>query len=322
MRWTHVARAFLALAGIACAVSLYVYARKRPPATDTPAVIADPAVTSQRNGVLTSRLNVSLGREDLKIEAELETGYADGKTRLQKAHFTSRRSNGTVFEIWAGTAITEGKAKADEPGLIQLSGGVRTKSSEGLEVMTDAATSDNVQELATIPGKMTFKSGRLSGEGVGATYDRGRDILWLLDQARVSRAADEHGEGALEATAKGIGLARPDRFMNLRENARIVQPGQVLSADQLIVHFTADERGAKMVEMHANAHVQPGASAAKDAPDLQSDEILLEFHDDGKTLRHATLGGKSRMTQTTEQGRQTITAPEIDIVLAPDGRTL
>src|SRR5204863_6534497 len=132
--------------------------------------------------------NLNVGKDDLKIEAEMETGYADGRTRLHKAHFTSKRSNGTVFEIWAGLAESQGKAvTGDEPGLIYLSGGVKTKSSEGLEVDTDQATYDNIQGLATIPGKLTFKRERLTGEGVGATYDRERDILWLLDQAHIAR---------------------------------------------------------------------------------------------------------------------------------------
>lgn len=332
MRWQRPVRLLVAVVGIGCAVALAVYSRKRPPPAETPPVLEDQTVSSQRNGVLNIRTNVNTGKEELKIEAELETGYADGRTRLNRAHFTTKRANGTVFEIWAGVAESQGKAvKGDEPGLIHLSGGVRTRSSDGLEVTTDNATYDNIQGLATIPGKLTFARGRLTGEGVGATYDRERDILWLLDEAHVARAPDEKGGGAIDASAKGIGLARPDRFMNLREHAKVVQPDQTIAADQLLIHFTDDDRGARLIEMHGNARVTPTGEATggnakpgtrTGAPDMQADEMVLEFHDDGQTLRHATLAGKARLTQRTDQGTQTISAGEMDIVTAPDGRTL
>ena len=74
----------------------------------------------------------------------------------------------------------------DEPGLIHLTGHVRTTSSDGLEVKTDEATYNNVQGLATIPGPLTFTRERLTGEGIGGTYDRGRDLLWLFGEAHVS----------------------------------------------------------------------------------------------------------------------------------------
>ena len=109
-------------------------------------------------------------------------------------------------------AESQGKAvKGDQPGLIQLTGHMRTKSSDGFELATDSATYDNVQGLATIPGKVTFRRGRLKGDGVGATYDRERDLLWLQDQAHVVRDPDEHGEGALEATARAIGMSKPEK---------------------------------------------------------------------------------------------------------------
>ena len=110
--------------------------------------------------------------------------------------------------------------------------------------------------------------------------------------------------------------------MNLIDHARIVRPEQILAADNTIVHFNDDEHGARSIELHGNARVQPGASAKPDSPDLQADNILLDFQDDGQTLRHAVLAGKARLVQLTDQGRQTISAATLDIVTAADGRTL
>ncbi len=326
MRWQRPVRFGVALVGIACAAAVYEYGRrgKRPVIDNSAtAVLSDQKISARGSGLRKFRTNFTKGDESLTIQAEIETVYTSGMTRLQQVRFTSEKEDGKVFDIWAGVAESEGKAvTGDEPGLIKLSGGVRTKTSDGLEITTDSATYDNIQGLATIPGKMTFKRDRLSGEGVGATYDRERDVLWLLDEARVKRERGPDGTGALEATAKGIGLARPDRYMNLRERARIVQPDQTLSGDQIVVHFTDDERGAQLMEIHGSARVTPTASARKGAPDMQSDDITLEFQEDGQTLRHAMLAGRARVVQLTESGRQTISATTIDLVTAPDGRTL
>ena len=325
MRWQRPARVATALVGLGCAAALWVYGRERqrPEARETPPVLTDEHVTTRGKGVLNLRTDFTKGKEELKIEAETETTYTDGKTRLERAHFTSLRRDGTTFQIWADVAESQGKAvTGDEPGLIHLTGHVKTTSSDGLEVKTDEATYNNVQGEATIPGRLTFTRGRLSGEGVGGTYDRERDLLWLFGEAHVTRAPDTDGSGAIEARAKEIGVARVEKYMNLREHASILQADQTLSADQIMVHFSDDDRGAKLIEMHNNAKVRPAAPASNGAPDMQAREMTLEFQPDGQTLRHAVLTGAARVSQTTQQGTQTISAAAIDLVTAADGRTL
>ena len=169
MRWQRPVRILVALVGVGCAIAIVVYSRKRPAPIATPAALTDPKVTSQQSGVLNLRSNVNTGKEDLRIEAQVSTAFEDGRTRLSRAHFTSTRNDGTTFDIWSDVAESQGKAvTGDEPGLIQLHGHVRTKASDGLEVETDDATYDNVQGLATIPGKLTFRRDRMKGSGVGA----------------------------------------------------------------------------------------------------------------------------------------------------------
>jgi lipopolysaccharide export system protein LptA len=324
MRWQRSARVLALLIGFGCVIALLVYSRKRPALRTVPtAVLTNPTVTSKGNKVVSFRFDVDAGKESLRVEADEQTEFADGRMRLDHVHYTATRPNGVIFDIWADAAESQGKVvKGDQPGLIQLTGHVHTKSSDGLEVFSDTAVYDNVNGLATIPGKMTFTRGRLKGDGVGATYDRNRDVLWLQDQARVVREPDQTGGGALEATAKSIGVARTDKYMNLIDHARVVQPDRTLASDNALVHFTDDDRGAKAMELHGNARVQPGPAAQKDAPDLQADEIALEFQDDGQTLHHAAMAGKARLVQVTDQGKQTISAATIDITTAADGRTL
>ena len=40
--------------------------------------------------------------------------------------------------------------------------------------------------MLNVPGDVQFTKGRMTGSGVGATYDRGRNVIWLLDKAHVT----------------------------------------------------------------------------------------------------------------------------------------
>jgi lipopolysaccharide export system protein LptA len=314
----------VALAGLGFAAALFVYGRgrERPAVEDAPPVLEDQTVTSRGSGVLDLRANLRTGR-DLEIRADERTHYEDGRVKYERVHFKTTRADGTTLEIWAGVVEGQGRAvTGDEPGVISFTDDVRVKTSDGVEIATDSAEFDNVQEFATIPGHLTFTRGRLSGEGVGGTFDVQRDVLWLLDEARVSRAPDESGGGALEARAKEIGMVRPDRYMELREQASIVQPDQTLTASQMLVHFIEDEGGARLLEMRGSSRVEPTNPAQSGAPDLQANDITLEFHEDGQTLRHAILAGQARLMQDLGGGIQTIAAPNIDVAVGTDGKTL
>jgi lipopolysaccharide export system protein LptA len=307
---------------VACAAALVVYSHNRHRAV-TPAsrTVVDPKATSETSGVATIRFKSD--KEELQIRAERSIKYEDGRTRFERVHMITKREDRT-FDVWADVAESAGQAvTGDQPGQVKLTGHVRTKASDGLELFADEATYDDAQGLATIPGKVTFTRDRLKGEGVGATYDRQRNVIWLLDQAHVVRAPDEKGEGGIDASAKGIGIARTDKYMNMNENAKLVRSDQTFSADRLVIYFTDDEKGAKLVEMRGGASVVPAPKAKTGSPEMYGDGINLEFQPDGQTLKHATLSGSARLIQLNDQrNKQTISAATIDLVTAPDGSTL
>ena len=51
----------------------------------------------------------------------------------------------------------------------------------------------------------------MTGSSVGASYDRQRDVLWMLDQAHITVAPDDKGAGGADVTRRGGRLrqARP-----------------------------------------------------------------------------------------------------------------
>src|SRR6266850_4590266 len=70
-------------------------------------------------------------------------------------------------------------------GTAVFTGGVKLVTSDGITVTSATATYNDDEQMARIPGPLTFTKGRMKGTGVGATFDQARNVLWLLDQAKV-----------------------------------------------------------------------------------------------------------------------------------------
>ena len=83
--------------------------------------------------------------------------------------------------------------------------------------------------MLEVPGPVTFTRGRMTGTGTGATYDRNRDVLWLLADAQITVTADETGGGALRGDGRH---RRPGARRPLRpalEDAHTSSPTTALS---------------------------------------------------------------------------------------------
>ncbi len=99
---------------------------------------------------------------------------------------------------------------------MHLKGDVHLETTDGIEIRADEASYDDAAGLLTVPGKVTFTRGRMKGDGIGATYDRDRSVLWLNEQARITVAPDPAGQGGMQGSARSIGMARADHYVRLR----------------------------------------------------------------------------------------------------------
>ena len=102
---------------------------------------------------------------------------------------------------------------------------------------------DAASGMVTVPGPVEFSRGRMKGKGVGATYDRGKDVLWLLDQARVFVEPDSSGGGTMEATSGAAGFARAENYVRLTRNAHIVSDNRTIDADEVACRSSASPAG-------------------------------------------------------------------------------
>jgi len=320
MRWQRVARLVVAAIGIGCAVAIYLLTRERPvPAAGPTIADVDP------NAALQSGRGVSYlhrdGRLRVEVRYERVKAFDDARQVFEEAHI--KGLDGQKFELWAAKLEAKGAPSAGElPAHLEATGVVKLVTDDGLMLETDKALYDGATGRVTMPNAVTFARGRLSGRGMGATYEREQETIQFLDQAAVRVAPDAEGKGAADATAKSMTLVRGQKSLRMDENARIVSETDVLAGDTATLYFTEDESALKYLELRGHASVTPVPGAPAGAPALSAGSITLTFHPDGRTLQHATLTGQAVVTLRDGGTAKSIRASWIDMYTAADGRTL
>jgi lipopolysaccharide export system ATP-binding protein len=314
----------VALAGVGCAIALYLSYHKRPsPVGETrPPVVTASETSRMEAGEYTRRKD---GRETLSIKYAQRTTYDDGRIRFEQAAMKSYDEH--ALQIWADVVESKsGGPRSENPAELLLNGHVRLRTKDGLEALMDSATYNDVEGTLVTPGHLTFSRGRMSGEGNRATYLEREDVLSLLDQARIRVAPDEHGKGALDATSHELTLRRPMHLVRLENQARIVRDGDILSGTTAFLYMTPDESRLTKIELRQQARVEPGATATAAAPpDMRADAIDLDLHEDGQMIRRAGLTsetGVASVDTASETGHRVIEGAKITLELAPDGETL
>ena len=321
MRWQRRARFAVGAFLVGFTAVVYFAIRDREPAAvaEAPPPRVDPAAASEtESGVLTFSHGETL-------EFERAVSYADGRVRLIAVRVKVPDEHGQVVTIAADEAMRR-EAGGSEIGQADFTGHVDVTSTDGLHLTTDEATYNAQTGLVSAPGPVTFERGRLSGTGLGASYDRARDHLWLLSDARVRFAPDAAGAGGLDVTAGGAGFARAEHQVHFERGVRIERDDRLIDTLDAVFTFSDDEshvrtialRGDSRITRRPDAPVRPGDVAA-----MQSRDMDLAYADDTGTLETATLVGAARLDLAGEGGAaRRIAAERLDIRLAPDGATV
>jgi lipopolysaccharide export system protein LptA len=258
------------------------------------------------------------GRVVLRIKFGSQFSYPDGRSKFTNGVEVMSDRNGRSF------TVTSREAELVQNGAdlktAHFTGAVKLMS-EGLEVSGEEATYDEAEGVVKVPGAVAFRRGRMTGTGVGATYDRNREVLWLLDKAQVNVAADEKGQGALEATAAAAGLAQLDHYARLTGRGHINAEGRLIDADEIVIQLTEDNERVKKLELRGNSSISGGAGATQSMSARDAD---LTYADDGRTLQHVNLIENS-VVQLPGSGGSTgsrVAGKTIEMAMGPDGSTL
>jgi LPS export ABC transporter protein LptC len=320
MNWQK--RTRLALAAFTIAFGLVVFfgigSRRDTPVTGA-VERADPTAVIESTGAIVTQAKGA--KQDFRVEAKRQLTYAGGATKLETVRIIVTERAGRNFEVTGREAeVGEGQSK------ITVAGDVRLAVSDGLTARTNQATYDDGDGMLRAPGPVEFARDRMRGSGVGATYDRPRDVLWLLRDAVITVAPDQAGGGGMDIAASAAGLARRDGYARFERGARIVRGGQLIEAQTAMAHFAdADRNRIELLELRGEARLSTATvGAAGSFQGMSATDIDLVYGSEGQALTQALLSGNARIAVAGRNGQvgRRITADTIDLRFGPDGATI
>ncbi len=308
----------MGLFALVFAVVVYLQIEKRRPAPQGGATNrTDPdAVVESTKG---QSFFFKSAKQDIRIDYERLLTYQSGRSKFFGAKVAILDRAGRNFEILANEAEV-----AENQSQIDLRGAVVLTTSDKLTVKTENAVYTQSDEVVRVPGAVAFSRERMQGTSVGASYDRARDVLWLLDQARITVAPDARGEGGVAVTAGAAGYARRDRYIRFERTVHLVRGGQAVDADGAVAYMKPASDDLEMIELRGHSRVSGIGTGANGLQAMTARDINLRYQEDGQTIQQATLIGESVLQLAGGEGQpgQRLSAQSIDIELAPDGQTV
>jgi LPS export ABC transporter protein LptC/lipopolysaccharide transport protein LptA len=316
-KWQRRARLLVAVFAVGFAVMLAVAFRHRVPVTPSIATgRTDPNSIVESTTGQTVRFNRA--HEDVTVGYDKTTTYKDGVTRLEGVKIVSAARNGSrTFTVTAKEGVVGQNESA-----FTMNGAVTMMASDGLIAHTEHATYTEGDGMLRAPGPVEFSRTRLSGSGVGMTYDKNQDVLVILEQAHVRIAADKK-ESATEVTSPTATVARRDKVVRFERGLTSARDGQIVQADSGVAHLSSDEERIESVELRGNSRISGSKVAPGGLQSLTGHDMDLKYAADGETLEHALIVGEAVLQiagQKGSPGRQ-IASNMLDMTLAPDGTT-
>ena len=323
MRWQQIARLAIAAFVIVFAGAVVVIMRQRStlPPPSTAAVPTDENTVVASNGAIEynaydqGRLRFSLKGTDHKV-------LRDGRTEIFAVSVTVPNRENEMVTITADKAVVQAPPdKVNELKSATFTGNVKLVNDKGVNVSAGEASYEESTGVVTIPGPVKFGRGRMSGSGLGATYDKNRDVLWILDKAHITVAPDAAGGGAAEANAGTIGMARSQNYIKMVKSASIAGDGRTASGDEITAWLNEGGETLKSLEIRGNSRI---TGTGPNAQNMSARDIDLGYAPDGRTLQRAHLVDNSVVELPGAAGApgRRISAVTIDLGMAPDGATL
>jgi LPS export ABC transporter protein LptC/lipopolysaccharide transport protein LptA len=314
MRWQRWVRIVMVVLVAATLIGIFMSVRKPGrKGTDSLVQRADPQAMIETK---TGRVSQATG---LKVPGFIDfegmLTYPDGTMKFSKFKLTTDRS-GRKFYMGADEGVI-GKDQSH----MEAKGRVVLENDEGLHVTTDEATYSSGEEIVRAPHKVEFTKGSMSGSGVGMTYDKKRDVLWLLDQAVINVAPDKKTEDpGAKILAGAFGYARREKYMRFERTVNVVRGDRTISGDTAMAYLTDDEKAIKSLELRGNSRIAMAEPAEGGLQAMGSRDMNINFADDGETIQHAVLVGGSAIQMAGSQGKpgRRISGEVVDVALGED----
>ena len=314
--WQSYARVLVALIGLGAGWLVYsTLGTRRTPVPPAPVERLDPAAALETTGGEFQR--VQNAEQEFDVTAAQSLFYKDGSVTQRDVSITARNRGGRDFVVTASQARSE----RDEQAL-QLTGDVKLAASDGFELTTDRGSFDRSTGIAQSPGEVVFMKDRLSGSGVGMTYEQATDVLRVLDRAEVT-LKNVDGSVNLSFTAAHATLDRLQHVLNLEGDVRVRRGGETMSGGRAMALLSEELDSATRIELRGDARVEGGST---EAATMSANDIDLDYTEDGKVVKTVALMGAAHLDTKRDAGSEDGPAPgnkvsgdRIDLDLGPTG---
>ncbi|MEQ1911059.1 MAG: LptA/OstA family protein [Vicinamibacterales bacterium] len=317
MRWQKPARIGVAIVAVAFAVVVATNTKRRTtPRAEPPLPGADPTALVESEGGNTVR--ISGARQDGTLAYDRLLTYASGASKMIGVTITSERG-GKTFVVKG----REGQVGANDSN-VQLTGGVRMESSDGLVVASDEASYIKADNIIRVPGAATFTRGRMTGSGNGLDYDQVQDVLRIAESAAIDVTPDAGGAGGMTMHAASLEFNRAVKVVRLDRNVTITRDRQTLAADQAIAHLSEDEQRLELLELRNNSSIKAAANTPGGLESASGRNMDLQYGGEKSALQRAAIDGDGalQLAGDRRQPGRKIAAAIMTLGLAPDGATL
>lgn len=317
MKWQRRARLVVAVAAVVFAIGVALTLRTRTaPAVEAPLAQTDPKAVVESAGGLTFRVNKD--REDIRIKYDKLLSYENGSSKMLGVTVTTERAGGRIFTIRGN----EGEV-ADKETNVSMVGDVRISASDGMELKAERANYTEADGTVRAPGPVQFARGRMSGSGIGFTYDKNQNVLTISDQAVIHMAPDDGGVGRMDVQSGSLIFQRNEKLLHFDGVMKASRDGEIIEANAALAHLSADEQRLEAVELRGNSRITGTKGAAGGLRALNGRDIDLRYASDGLAIQHALIVGDAAIQLAGEgkQGGRQISADTLDVSMGPDGAT-
>ena len=272
----------------------------------------DPTATVETRGG--DAIQMKGDKRSLRVEFERQTTNKDGENKLHGVKIFVDNREGRSYTVTGKEAFI-----GQQESSFDVRGDVKLETNDGLTARGEQATYVDTEKIVRVPGAVTFTRGRMTGSGIGFTYDEQRDTMWILDKADVKFAA-EGNAGAMAFTSGAFGYARRDRYMRLEKTLHIDREGQQIDATESTVRLFPDRDEADYLELRGGSKITGGPND-KAMKSMAATDINVDYADDGRTMQNATLAGDAEIELAPKQGTtgQKLAGNFMEIGLEPDG---
>lgn len=291
LKWQKRARLGVGVFGIVFAIVVYAMIGERRSATPAaPPSGLDPRAIIESVGTTFQQFLET--RQNYVIEADRQLTYEGGATKFIGVTIKVRQREGRDFVV-TGREAQAGENQKE----LEITGDVTLAASDGFRATTDRATFSEADATVRATGPVAFQTSRLTGAGIGMTYNQSTDVLSLAEQARVT-LTDETGKAVTEFTSGSATLARLQHYLALDGNVHALRGEEVLEADRSRALLSEDNEHITFIELRGAARVVGGSAFES----MSAHDIDLDYTDEGATLERVKLTGDGAVVMSSEDG--------------------